>query len=254
VIDADGIRCQPTSTAAFIGPIDLADVRAALGRAGADYKHPLVFSAICLLVFFIGTNGNDKQKLPRLATFLLGALGKIEKLSADFDRNVARSCAVRFMVGWYAGEERQEFAFRAAENKIRDATPAQSNAAPRGDHYSRYWTGQQRFVRDEAPVAYPRDAGDLASDDRLKCALREAAVLAYGSVSEDVLAKHARKVADRIGDERVPDSAEEIQWVHRVDRLTARVLFSLRTPESELYTQADPTDALGALKAACSRR
>lgn len=275
LIDTDGHRCATSSAGAwdaYIGPVSLDDLEYVLElktatRGPHEADSPLLFAAICLLVFHVAEARKEgPSRYARTRRILIEHFDTVWSMMLAHDQTIKRqSQRASSMVKWYghlkAGREKIEARTRLTQN----SPPAKPNAH---DHARDYWCGPDRLIDDlpaEASVSSEAEASPVASK------IRELVMRQYPEAAERRVEAHIALAVPRFEAKK-----RELDWVRRdydggdlhaflvrnkcsVDRLTSEAfvefLRETEPPLPALYTpdeeerRAAPTDCASAIAA-----
>lgn len=268
LIDTDGHRCGATELSAnvpwdaYVGPVSLEDLEYALSiaakRDAPVADSPLLFSAICLLVFHVvdwrmSANAPKAARYPRTRSILSRHFSVVWAMMLAHDAPLEESQKAGFMVATYGrfarGTERE-----GAQRSLLPPKP-QKEPSPH-DHARDYWLGVGRLI-DDLPRSAARSAG--AEDSPVGRRIRELVTRKYPDANEGRLRAHIALAVPRFEAKR-----GRLAWVRTsyddsdlhafmvrntcsVDRLTAEafvgVLRATTSQPAALYT---PEGAEGA--------
>lgn len=278
LIDTDGHRCATSSAGAwdaYIGPVSLDDLEYVLElktatRGPHEADSPLLFAAICLLVFHVAeARKGGTSRYARTRRILIEHFDTVWSMMLAHDQTIKRqSQRASSMVKWYGhlrvGREKTEALTRLTHNN-NSPLPAKPNAH---DHARDYWCGPDRLIDDlpaEASVSSEAEASPVASK------IRELVKRQYPEAAERRVEAHIALAVPRFEAKR-----RELDWVRRdydggdlhaflvrnkcsVDRLTSEAFVGLlretEPPLPALYTpdaeerRAAPTDCASAIAA-----
>lgn len=272
LIDTDGHRCGATERIAnvpwdaYVGPVSLEDLEYALSIAATQdapvADSPLLFSAICLLVFHVvdwhmSANAKKAPRYPRTRSILSRYFDVVWAMMLAHDAPLEETQKARFMVATYG---------RFAPGTERDGAhsvllmPKTHRAPSPHDHARDYWLGVGRLIDD-----LPRSAADLsgAEDSPVGRRIREVVKRRYPEADEERLRAHIALAVPRFEAKR-----DMLGWVTTsyvngdfhaflvrntcsVDRLTAEAFVEvLREPRlPTLYTPRAKPDCARAIAA-----
>ena len=262
LIDTDGHRCGATERIAnvpwdaYVGPVSLEDLEYALSiaakRDAPDADSPLLFSAICLLVFHVvdwrmSANAKKAPRYPRTRSILSRHFSVVWAMMLAHDAPLEETQKAGFMVATYGrfapGTERE-----GAQRSL--LTPKPQKAPSPHDHAADYWLGVGRLI-DDLPRSAARSAG--AEDSPVGRRIRELVKRRYPGADEGRLRAHIALAVPRFEAKRgmlgwVPTSYDNsdfhaflVRNTCSVDRLTAEAFVEvLREPRlPTLYTPED---------------
>jgi aminoglycoside phosphotransferase (APT) family kinase protein len=271
LIDTDGHRCGATERIAnvpwdaYVGPVSLEDLEYALSIAATQdapvADSPLLFSAICLLVFHVVdwrlSDAKKATRYPRTRSILSKHFSVVWAMMLAHDAPLEETQKAGFMVAAYGG-----FLHGTEREKARGVLFPLPNArfAPH-DHARDYWLGVGRLI-DDLPLSVAftdAEASPVASK------IRALVKHKYPDANENRLRAHIALAVPRFEAKKgmlawVRSSYDDSEFhaflvrnTCSVDRLTAQafveVLRDSAPPLAALYTPDAAPDCASAIAA-----
>jgi hypothetical protein len=265
LIDTDGYRCAASQLAdnvpwdAYIGPICLDDLAYALSIAQEQESpaadSPLLFSAICLLVFHVReayARRKTQTRYVRTRRLLHDYFDTVWKMMEAHDKFLRHSQKAVHMVSHYGHLEpgKEKEGAKKLLFQLFKSPPSVTNDT----HARAYWSGVERLIDD----LRRRGADPGPEESALGAKIRHLAVERYTDVDEYRLKAHIALAERRFADKRLmlTDGVRDgryklgealneffVRNACSVDRLTAQAFVEViqesarQQPPVDLYTE-----------------